>query len=53
MICDCKDWQESEPQIESAQILSSLHGGEYTGAYFKFCPWCGKILKEEDTDDRS
>lgn len=45
--CNCKDWKKSEPQIRGAQTLATLltAGLHYTGATFRYCPWCGKTLK--------
>jgi len=47
--CTCWAWQESIPQIISAQLFVSNHGVKYTGSDFKYCPFCGAILltKEE------
>ena len=44
--CSCEDWKESMPQIIGAQMFEWTHGGKYTGTPFRFCPWCGKELKE-------
>lgn len=46
--CTCREWKQSWPQIHCAQVLASIHGDEYTGTIFKYCPWCGKemILNE-------
>lgn len=40
--CDCKDWDYSMKQINSAQVLAYTHGARYDGQVFKFCPFCGK-----------
>lgn len=45
VICQCEDWEESMPQINGAQTLADIHGIKYTGAIFKFCPWCGEELE--------
>ena len=39
--CICQDWVASMSQIEGAQSLAHSHGMPYTGAQFKYCPWCG------------
>lgn len=44
--CECDDWKQSFPQISGAQSLAWVHGSRYTGAVFRFCPWCGKVLIE-------
>ena len=52
--CECEDFKVGMPQITNAQIMSSpdIHswGTYYTGKIFKFCPWCGKILKIEEKE---
>lgn len=48
MNCDCKDWEESWHQIESAFVMASIHGQQYTGVKFNFCPWC-----REELDNKS
>lgn len=52
--CDCEKWENSWPEIESAQTLAWSHGTNYTGDIFEFCPWCGEELKriEEDEDQQ-
>lgn len=47
--CDCEDWNKSEPQILAAQTLAWTHRMEYSGAVFKYCPWCGKELKVDES----
>jgi len=51
MKCNCDGWKDSEPQIYGAQVLACTHGMPYTGARFKYCPWCGKELKSDDEVD--
>ena len=46
--CDCPEWQQGMPQIVGAQQLAWAHGVTYAGGEFKFCPWCGKELAEEE-----
>lgn len=50
--CECEDFKIGMPQIINAQVMASsiIHswGSDYTGKMFRFCPWCGKELTEED-----
>lgn len=44
--CDCDDWKRGMVQIVGAQQLVHIHGGEYTGRRFRYCPWCGSKLSD-------
>lgn len=48
-LCKCERWTESMPQIIGAQQIATLHGVEYTGAKFNFCPWCGRHIAQPVT----
>ena len=50
--CNCTEWRNSFPQIINAQKIVALHGGEYTGTRFKFCPWCGSYIFADDAVQR-
>lgn len=45
MECDCEQWKNGITQIDGFIDFASMHGMEYKGAGFKFCPWCGKKLE--------
>ena len=47
MHCDCKDWKIGMDQINSMITMASNRGMNYTAKTFKYCPYCGKELKEE------
>lgn len=49
--CECRGWQEGMQIINGIFINAFLHGMEYNGKIFSFCPWCGKKLKLELIDD--
>lgn len=49
--CDCEDYEGSMAQIIRAQLLEHVHGGQYTGKVFIYCPWCGKLLIEEKKNE--
>ncbi len=45
MECNCAEFKEGMKQIVAVQVLSSVRTGyEYTGASFRYCPWCGNVL---------
>lgn len=49
MECNCEGWKIGQPQINTAwQNSVNHHGEEYNGPYYKYCPWCGKELQEEE-----
>ena len=52
LTCPCPGWQEGMPQITGAQQFVHVHGGEYTGMPFNFCPWCGMELTGEETKEK-
>ena len=41
--CICNEWKRSEPSIRKQQQFAAINGTKYTGAEWKFCPWCGKV----------
>lgn len=48
MTCDCKDWEKEIIKISGAFTFMAVHGcGEYGGKKFKYCPWCGKEVKDD------
>lgn len=45
--CACKRWERSFERIKAAQIIAHLHGYQYNGDTFIYCPWCGEALKDK------
>lgn len=44
-VCEhCEEYDRSMEQIIGAQMLASIHGMDYTGEVFIFCPFCGNKL---------
>ena len=50
MTCDCKDWKENMPRIDSAVLFSALHSNDGIKESFKYCPYCGKELIDEENN---
>lgn len=50
MKCDCDDWKENAPIVDSALLLSGLHGYKGIKKGGKYCLWCGKKLKKEKNE---
>ena len=41
MKCSCEKWKESYPKVEAITMYAHVHGMNYEGDEFQFCPWCG------------
>ena len=48
MECSCDGWKESMFQIDGALVLAAIHGVGYAGRKFKYCPWCGELLRPDE-----
>jgi hypothetical protein len=44
--CDCSDWKPNIDLVNGSCNLAFIHGLEFTGKVFEYCPWCGKKLEE-------
>lgn len=44
--CDCYEWIDGVKEINGMIQLANVHRIVFTVPKFKFCPWCGKELKE-------
>ena len=42
--CDCPDWRKNISIINGMLVTLSVHGIQYKGKIFNYCPWCGKLL---------
>jgi len=49
-MCNCFKWDKSIIHIEGAITLAHVHGIEYQGYPFKYCPWCGKELIDTNSN---
>ena len=43
--CNCGAWNKNIPRINGVLLFSQIHGVEYGGETFNFCPYCGEELK--------
>lgn len=43
----CEEWRSGIAALDSVVMLASIHGSVYSGALFRFCPWCGRRQKKE------
>ena len=46
--CDCEDWATTGRQIVRLQLSYLMHGYEFSGPRFRYCPWCGSALPDAD-----
>lgn len=47
--CNCGYWEDGIKQINSHITMSAFRFAgpkKYTAPKFRFCPWCGRALKE-------
>ena len=51
VVCDCADWKKGIEELKKCIVISTKHGEKYEGGLFRWCPWCGKKLKSERTED--
>ncbi len=42
--CTCSGWVNNAPLLHTLLLLGKMHGQEYQGTSFRFCPWCGQTL---------
>jgi hypothetical protein len=52
MNCDCTGWKKNVDALMSLFVISDIHSSPYMGELFKFCPWCGKLLEEQEKEER-
>ena len=45
--CDCKEWVDNITDLEALQLHATRKGiWKYSGTPMRYCPWCGKVLKD-------
>lgn len=45
MRCECSRWQENQPKLDSLLVIAHVHGTQYDGESWEYCPWCGSYLR--------
>jgi len=48
MICNCDDFKKNIKILNSCIENSMIHDLGYDGRFFKYCPWCGSKLYDDD-----
>lgn len=52
--CTCGEWEKGIKEIINAQAFYAYHDGTvYESRPFEFCPWCGKKLKKDGTEEEA
>jgi hypothetical protein len=46
--CECQAWRENYCWIERDHGIARAYNYLEEAAPFRFCPWCGEELEEED-----
>ena len=46
--CYCEGWLKSMESMDAVFISANIHGVEYKGREFYFCPWCSQPLLTEE-----
>lgn len=51
-VCDCEDWKPGTDKINGVVFTAyARHPGvDFKFIPWKFCPWCGKTSRRDDTD---
>jgi hypothetical protein len=48
--CTCERWKKNIGFLDKVFILAYVHGIQYDGVEFDYCPWCGELLKPPSMD---
>ena len=51
MTCNCAYWRDNIEKVTGPMTLQTFRSGfryQYDGAVFRYCPWCGKGLVEDE-----
>jgi hypothetical protein len=52
--CECKEWSKWVTISDGLMGFLYVHGMKYPedGPFFKFCPFCSRMLKDQETGER-
>ena len=43
--CICADWKANLAKLDASIMYAMIHGMEYNGKKFAYCPWCGRYIE--------
>lgn len=46
MNCNCDEWKENAPIIDTALALAGSHGFKTLKKSFSYCPYCNKNIRK-------
>ena len=46
--CTCQLWADTIKKINASIDIARIHGLDYNGEPFRFCPWCGRDLNKDE-----
>jgi len=49
-ICTCEKYKNNIGYLDNTVVSAWIHGQNYLGEVFEYCPWCGKKMIKEDLD---
>lgn len=49
--CNCAAAILSIPDLDTVCLIAAIHGCKYQGEPFRFCPFCGKALEDQEVEN--
>ena len=56
MTCTCSLWAQNIEKVNAPRALAAARNpgtADYDGVIFKFCPWCGSTLIEDNPPEKN
>ena len=50
MACACDKYQANVEYLGAVLVAAYIHGVNYNGAAFVYCPWCGEKLRDGEIE---